>query len=117
MPSEYAPERGDIVWLQFNPQAGHEQAGRRPALTLTPGIYNSKRGLAMFCPITSKLKPYLLAVELPSELEVSGYVLVDQLKSLDWRQRAAEFACRAPEECLQEVLLRLEALLWPEGRI
>jgi len=81
--SRYIPAQGDIVWLQFNPQAGHEEAGRRPALVVSPKEYNRKVGLALFCPVTSQVKGYPFEVLLPSGLAASGAVLSDQVKSLD----------------------------------
>lgn len=108
----YVPKRGDIVWLQFDPQAGHEQAGQRPALVISPESYNDKVGLALMCPITSKLKGYPFEVALPDELKVNGAILADQIKNLDWRARRARFACEAPKEVVQEVLDKLEVLLF-----
>ncbi|MCL6634969.1 MAG: endoribonuclease MazF [Peptococcaceae bacterium] len=107
----YLPERGDIVWLQFDPQAGHEQAGRRPALVISPQLYNEKVGLALMCPVTSKVKGYPFEVVLPEESKVSGAVLADQIKSLDWRARRAEFACKAPAETATEVLAKIRTLI------
>jgi mRNA interferase MazF len=107
----YSPERGDIVWLSFTPQAGSEQAGRRPALVLSPSRYNKRVGLAVFCPITSKRKGYPFEVQLPEELPVTGVVLADQVKNLDWRSRNAEFACQVPHEVLEEVIQKLLTLL------
>jgi len=106
-----APDRGDIVWLQFHPQAGHEQAGRRPAIVISPKAYNEKVGLALFCPITSQVKGYPFEVLLPRELGVSGVVLSDQIKSLDWRARHAERICRAPRQVVEEVLTKIAALV------
>lgn len=83
----YIPERSDIVWLDFNPQTGREQAGRRPALVLSPASYNSKVKLALLCPITTKVKGYPFEVTLLKGLEVTGVVLADQVKSLDWHFR------------------------------
>lgn len=80
---KYVPERGHIVWLNFNPQSRHEQAGHRPALVISHKIYNEKAGLALVCPITSKIKNYPFTVNLPSK-EGGGCVLVDQIKSVDW---------------------------------
>lgn len=108
----YIPERGDIVWLTFTPQAGHEQAGRRPALILSPSAYNGKVGLAIFCPITSQVKGYPFEVAVPQGLSVSGVVLSDQIKSLDWKVRNAEFVCKLPEGSLAKVLKRLGTLLY-----
>ena len=107
----YCPKRGDVVWLSFIPQAGHEQAGRRPALTLSPEGYNRKVGLGIFCPITSHVKGYPFEVVLPEGQKVSGVVLSDQIKSLDWAVRNAEFCCRVPEEVVTAVLEKLGVLL------
>ena len=87
--SDYAPARGDVVWMHFDPQAGREQAGRQPALVLSPEAYNRRVGLALCCPITSQVKGYPFEVSLPAGLDVAGVVLADQLKSLDWRRRRA----------------------------
>ena len=106
----YAPERGDVVWLSFNPQAGHEQAGRRPALVLSPKEYNNKVGLSLLCPITSQVKGYPFEAVIPDDCEVQGVVLSDQVKSLDWRIRDAEFFCRLPDEVINEVLGKLLTL-------
>jgi mRNA interferase MazF len=110
----YIPAQGDIVWLQFNPQAGHEEAGRRPALVISPKEYNRKVGLALFCPVTSQVKGYPFEVLLPSGLTVSGAVLSDQVKSLDWRVRKAKRLCTAPEEVVEEVLGKILALIRKE---
>ena len=107
----YEPERGDIVWLTFNPQAGHEQAGRRPAVVLSPRTYNSKVGLAIFCPITSKIKGYPFEVKIPADCDATGVVLADQVKSLDWRARTASYICTLPEPVMAEILQKLELLL------
>lgn len=106
----FIPERGDIVWLQFSPQAGHEQAGRRPALVISPAAYNGKTGLALFCPITSQIKNYPFEVDLPQGLNVTGTILSDQVRSLDWRARKAKLADKAPDEILSEVLGKLATL-------
>ncbi|MCD6589113.1 MAG: endoribonuclease MazF [Candidatus Fermentibacteraceae bacterium] len=107
----YCPKRGDIVWISFNPQAGHEQAGRRPALVLSPLSYNRKVGLALHCPVTSEIKGYPFEVKIPSGLEVSGVILSDQIKSLDWAARKATLICTLPEETIREVLGKAETLL------
>ena len=107
----YVPDRGDLVWLSWNPQAGHEQAGRRPALVLSPKRYNQLAGLALFCPITSKVKGYSFEVLLPSGLDISGVVLADQVRSLDWNARGVAFISQAPTSVLSEVLAKLDALL------
>jgi mRNA interferase MazF len=111
--TSYIPGRGDVVWVQFNPQAGHEQAGRRPALVVSPAPYNGRVGLALLCPITSQAKGYPFEVSLPAGGKVSGVVLADQIKSLDWRARQAELVARAPEAVTREVLQKLGALLEP----
>lgn len=107
----YIPERGDIVWLSFNPQAGHEQAGRRPAVVLSPKLYNQKVGLAIFCPITNQVKGYPFEVVLPKEAGVTGVILADQVKSLDWQVRQVEFVKALPESVITEVLKKLGTLL------
>ena len=114
MTSLYIPAQGDIVWLQFNPQAGHEEAGRRPALVISPKEYNRKVGLALFCPVTSQVKGYPFEVLLPAGLAVSGAILSDQLKSLDWRARKAERLCTSPEEVVEEVLGKILTLIRKE---
>ncbi|MGH2362165.1 MAG: endoribonuclease MazF [bacterium] len=111
MPRRYIPERGDIVWLSFQPQAGRDQAGRRPGLVLSPAVYNAKVGLGLFCPITSRVKGYPFEVRIPPGLAVGGVVLSDQVRSLDWRARRAEFASRLPALLVLEVLGKLDTLL------
>jgi len=106
----YIPDRGDIVWLQFNPQSGHEQAGRRPALTLSPKAYNQKAGLGIFCPITSNYKGYPFEVKIETRL-IKGVILSDQVKSLDWRIRNAEFIGKAKPEIVSDVLALLNTLI------
>jgi mRNA interferase MazF len=107
----YIPERGDIIWLTFNPRAGREQAGRRPALVLSPAAYNGKVGLTILCPITSQIKGYPFEVLIPPKMKISGVILSDQIKSLDWKARQAELICRLPESALNEVLQKLLTLL------
>lgn len=111
MAAPYCPRQGDIVWLHFSPQAGHEQAGHRPALVLSPESYNRKVGLALFCPITTHAKGYPFEVAVPSGLDVSGVILADQVKSFDWRARSLRFGCQAPMATLQEVVAKLGTLL------
>jgi mRNA interferase MazF len=107
----YVPKCGDVVWITLNPQAGHEQAGRRPAVVLSPKSYNSKTGLAIFCPITSQVKGYPFEVLLPEGMTISGAILADQVKSLVWKARNAELICPLPEETVSEVLQKLNTLL------
>ena len=110
----FAPDRGDLVWLNFTPQAGHEMKDSHPALVLSPKSYNAKVGLALFCPITSKIKNYPFEVALPKGLEIHGVVLAAQIKSLDWRARKARRAGKIPAEVLSEVLGKARALLSEE---
>lgn len=109
--ARYAPDRGDVVWLSFDPQSGHEQAGHRLALTISPKNYNSKVGLGLFCPITSQVKGYPFEVGFPKGCSTSGVVLADQLKSLDWRARRAKLFERAPLEVIAEAVGKIHALL------
>ena len=106
----YCPKRGDVVWLTFTPQAGHEQAGHRPALTLSPESYNRKVGLALFCPLTTKMKSY------PFEVPVTGpdgssVILADQIKSLDWQARKARLYFKVSEATLSDVFNKLDVLI------
>ncbi len=107
----YIPERGDAVWIDFNPQAGHEQAGRRPAIVLSPSAYNGKVGLVIVCPITNQMKGYPFEVPIPPGLSVKGVILADQVKSLDWQSRNAQLICPLPLTVVTEVLARLKPLL------
>ena len=108
---DYVPDRGDAIWLTFNPQAGHEQAGRRPALVLSPVAYNGRVGLAILCPITSQVKEYPFEVVIPDELGITGVILSDQIKSLDWQVRNAVFIGKLPDKTVAEVLQKLQTLL------
>jgi mRNA interferase MazF len=105
------PDRGDAVWISLDPQAGHEQAGRRRVLVLSPSSSNRKAGLALFGPITNEVKGYPFEVVVPAGLAVTGVILADQVKSLDWRQRNAEFIAEIPEYTILEVLRGLRMLL------
>ena len=107
----YVPDRGDVVWITLNPQAGHEQAGRRPAVILSPATYNGKVGLAIFCPITNQIKGYPFEVVVPAGLAVTGAILSDQVKSLDWQARNASFICALPSATITEVLQKLRTLV------
>lgn len=113
MAARYAPDRGDVVWISLNPRAGHEQAGRRPALVVSPLAYNRKVGLALMCPVTSQVKGYPFEVMVPAGFGVSGAILADQVRSLDWRERQARRIGRLPREAMLEVLEKLGALLSP----
>lgn len=100
-----------MVWITLNPQAGHEQAGRRPAAVLSPRSYNGKVGLAILCPVTSQVKGYPFEVPVPSGLNVRGVILADQVKSLDWRARDAELMGTLPEATITEILEKIGLLL------
>ena len=107
----YVPDRGDIVWLQFNPQAGHEQAGHRPALVLSPASYNRRSGLMLCCPMTSQMKGYPFEVLITSDTDRDSVVLADQVKSLDWKVRKAVKKGTASIEVIAETLSKLQTLL------
>lgn len=107
----HTPDRGDVVWITLAPQAGHEQAGRRPAVVLSPAAYNGKVGLALMCLITSRIKGYPFEVTIPAGLAIAGAILSDQVKSLDWRARQAERICTLPQTAVIETLQKLGALL------
>ncbi|KIL39114.1 potassium ABC transporter ATPase [Gordoniibacillus kamchatkensis] len=111
MVDRYIPDRGDLVWLQFNPQLGYEQAGKRPALVVSPVTYNGKVGLTLFCPVTSRIKGYPFEVMIPQDLPIEGVILSDQVKSLDWQSRQAAFICKVPEETLAEVISKIQLLI------
>lgn len=113
--SAYVPERGDVVWLSFDPQAGHEQAGRRPAVILSPSSYNRSSGLALVVPVTSQVKGYPFEVPIPAGLRISGVILADHLKSVDWRARNAERIATLPAATLNQALKRASLLLVPAG--
>lgn len=115
--SGYVPARGDIVWLQFDPQAGHEQAGRRPALVVSPSAYNGRVGLALFCPLTTSIKGYPFEVAVQVDGKVDGAILADQVKCLDWRARRARKFGEIPDEILAEVLGKIATLVgWRDER-
>ena len=111
MKARYVPDAGDLIWLTFDPQAGREQRGRRPALVLSPRVYNSRADLAVACSITSKAKGYPFEVALPTGGPIAGAVLSDQLKSIDWKERRAEFAGKVASSALAEVRERIRPLL------
>lgn len=107
----YVPDRGDVVWISLNPQIGHEQAGRRPAIVISPAAYNGRVGLAILCPITNQVKGYPFEVLIPQGLPVTGAVLADQCKSLDWRAREVVLIDTLPEKTVTEVLQKLGTLM------
>lgn len=110
----YVPGRGDVVWIDFAPQSGHEQAGRRPGLVVSPRAYNKKVGLALLCPITSKIKGYPFEVDLPDTDGITGVILADQIKSMDWRARHASYASSAPRRVVGKVIGMVSAILEQE---
>ena len=110
MVKPYVPSHGDIVWLEFNPQAGHEQAGRRPAMVLSKKAYNQKTGLGIFCPITSKVKGYPFEVTISGK-KISGAILSDQVKSLDWKARKVRFIEKAGNSVLKEVISKISVII------
>ena len=114
MSTRSAPSRGDAVWITLNPQAGHEETGRRPAVVISPLPYNRKVGLALCCPITGQVKGYPFEVAIPKGVPVSGVVLSDQVRNLDWKARDAQLICRLPAAVTSEVLRKLSTLVSPE---
>lgn len=109
----YVPDRGHAVWMNFNPMAGHEQAGHRPALVISPLSYNGRTGLALCCPITSQIKGYPFEVNIEGNPLISGVALADQIKNLDWRARGVKFITAVDESVLEEVVAKVDALLHP----
>ncbi|MBS0634904.1 MAG: endoribonuclease MazF [Verrucomicrobia bacterium] len=110
MVTSYIPKRGDIVWLEFDPQAGKEIQKRRPALTISPYSYNQKTGLGLFMPITSQIKGYPFEVIIENE-EIHGAILTDQMRSLDWKARKAKFVAHIPLPAMEEALAKIKVLL------
>lgn len=109
--SSYVPARGDIIWIDFSPQAGHEQAGYRPALVLSPGDYNMTTSLVLCCPITSQAKGYPYEYPLPVGGPITGVVLADHVKSMDWRARGARFADHASPQVVADAFEMLKTIL------
>ncbi|MGB5218022.1 MAG: endoribonuclease MazF [Smithella sp.] len=108
---KYIPARGDVIWLSFNPQSGHEQSGHRPAIVITPREYNEKAGLALCCPITSKIKDYPFEVRINIKGKIDGVILSDQVKSLDWQERQARYIAAAPRDVLYETIEKMNLLI------
>jgi mRNA interferase MazF len=108
--NNYIPDQGDIIWLNFNPRMGHEQKGKRPAIVISPKEYNEKVKLGLFCPITSQEKQYPFEVKIKNE-KISGVVLSDQIKSLDWTKRNIEYIIKATEEEIKEVVEKINILI------
>ncbi len=109
--NRYIPDRGDIVYLNFDPTKGHEQKGHRPAFVLSPRGYNTKSSLALFMPITKQQKGYPFEVLLPTELQIQGVILADQIKCLDWKACSVQFVESVPENVVEEVQAKIEPLI------
>jgi len=109
--NRYIPERGDIVWLNFEPQSGHEQKGKRPAIVISPKEYNEKVGLGLFCPITSKIKDYPFEVKISTK-KINGVVLSDQIKSFDWKSREIEYIEKETSGKIEEIISKLSVLIF-----
>jgi mRNA interferase MazF len=107
----YVPDRGDLVYLDFDPQAGHEQRGIRPGLVLSPASFNGTLGFALVCPVTSAVKNYPFEVRIPRGLKCSGVILSDQLKSVDWRARGVRYIDKLPQPELDSVRQKIKAVL------
>lgn len=108
--NKYIPDRGDFVWIDFNSTKGHEQKGRRPAFVVSPKIYNEKAGLALLCPITSRIKNYPFEVEINGDY-IAGAVLTDQIRSFDWHVRHVEKIETAPDIIVEEIKAKILALI------
>lgn len=110
--SNYIPERGDIIWLDFSPQLGREQRGRRPAIVLSHKIYNEKTDLSIICPVTTKIKGYPFEIHLPQNSKTQGVIISDQIKSLDWKYRNAEFIEKLTPEIIEAVLAKIKLIIY-----
>ena len=108
---QYVPRPGDVVWLEFDPQRGHGQAGTRPALVLSPAAYNARTGMMVCCPITNQIKSYPFEVAIRGNPNVTGAILFDQIKNLDWRARKARHKGSVSDDDLAETLGKIRALL------
>lgn len=115
MSKTYIPQQGDLIYLNFTPQKGREQSGRRPALVLSPKEYNKKTGLTIVCPITSQQKNYPFEVTIPKNLPIRGVILADHVKNLDWRERKAKLIKPVPKEILQQVSYLVGLLIQPSS--
>ncbi|HPL66435.1 MAG: mRNA interferase MazF [Deltaproteobacteria bacterium ADurb.Bin151] len=108
---KYVPERGDLIWLSFDPQSGHEQSGHRPAIVISSREYNEKVGLALCCPVTSKIKDYPFEVRITIKNKIDGVILADQIKKIDWKKRQATYIASALKETLNETVEKLSLLI------
>ena len=111
MKSGYVPEKGDLVWLDFEPQTGQEQSGRRPAFVLSPAKYNGRTGLMLCCPVTTQVKGYPFEVTIEGNAKVKGVILADKVKSLDWQKRNAEKKGNVSKVVIEEVIEKIKAIL------
>ena len=110
--SPYVPQRGDFIALTFDPQSGHEQMGRRPALVVSHDLFNKSTGLCIVCPITNTRRDFPFHVPIPTDQDVTGVIMVEQVKSIDFRSRKAKYIGKAPDAILQEVLSILDACIY-----
>jgi len=106
----FIPAQGDVMWIDFDPQAGHEQGGRRPALVLSRKSYNNRAHLSVLCPITKQVKGYIFEVPVPPGFDVTGVLLADQVKSMDWTARDVEYICTLPVAVVEQVVNKITAL-------
>lgn len=111
----YVPDHGDLVWIDFHPQTGHEQSGHRPAIVLSPKLYNSKTGLGMFCPITSKIKNLVFEVKIKTG-KISGVILSDHIKNLDWTQRNIKYIGKANKEAIRQTINNINMIINPHDK-
>lgn len=110
--NRYTPHRGDIVWLDFDPRTGREQAEHRPAIVISPKQFNSLSSLVFVCPITSKIKGFSFEVLLPENMQTEGVVLVHHLRSVDWNTKGIKFIEEAPRSVIEEICAKLEPLIF-----
>jgi mRNA interferase MazF len=110
--ADYVPQQGDVITLTFDPQSGHEQRGRRPAIVVSKDLFNRHTGLCMVCPVTNTLRNHPFHVAIPAGESLSGYVMVEQVKSVDFRSRKARQLGKAPAAMLEEVLSILDACIY-----
>ena len=110
--AEYVPRKGEFIAVTFDPRSGHEQHGRRPALVVSNDLFNKHTGLCLVCPITSTRRNYPFHVQIPDKEDVAGFVMVEQVKSIDFRSRRARLIGRAPDQVLQETLSILDACIY-----
>ncbi len=107
----YVPAQGDVVWIDFDPQVGHEQSGRRPALVLSRLGYNQRTGLAVLCPLTKQVKGYIFEILIPPGFPVTGAILADQVKNMDWKARNVSYVCTLPVDVVEQVVKKITALI------